>query len=157
MAYWLPRSRRRALLFGSSGSVVNAPMRAAGERPAERGDGGLSGDDRRLQDAPNATTVELPPNANEFESAIFTRASRAAFGTMSRSHSGSGSSQWIVGGTRPVSIVQTVATASMAPAEHRQWPSIDLIDETGIFRARFPSARLIAAVSAESFCGVAVP
>ena len=58
---------------------------------------------------------------------------------------------------RPVSIVRTVATASMAPAAQRQWPSIDLIEESGISRARFPSARLIAAVSAESFCGVAVP
>src|SRR5512141_825452 len=36
-AYWLPRSRRRALLFGSSGSVVNAPIRAAGARSAEGG------------------------------------------------------------------------------------------------------------------------
>src|SRR6266545_2011719 len=29
----------------------------------------------------------------------------------------------------------------MAPAEQRQWPSIDLIEETGISRARCPSAR----------------
>ena len=62
-----------------------------------------------------------------------------------------------MGGTTPVSIVFTVATASIAPAEQRQWPSMDLMDETGIAYARAPSARLIAAVSAESFCGVAVP
>ncbi len=99
----------------------------------------------------------MPPNANEFERATETGASRATFGTTSRSHSGSLSPQLIVGGTIPVSIVRTVATASIPPAEHRQWPSMDLMDDTGISYARAPSARLIAAVSAESFCGVAVP
>ena len=57
----------------------------------------------------------------------------------------------------PVSTVRTVATASMAPEAQRQWPIMDLIEEAGTRRARSPRASLIAAVSAESFCGVAVP
>src|SRR5262249_14402838 len=127
------------------------------ERAPERRDGARAREDGGAHAAPKATTVEFPPNANEFESATATRASRASFGTTSRSHAGSGSPEFVVGGTMPVAIVRTVATASIAPAEQRQWPSMDLMDETGISRARAPSARLMAAVSAESFCGVAVP
>ena len=40
---------------------------------------------------PNATTVEFPPKAKEFDRATRTSTSRATFGTTSRSHSGSGS------------------------------------------------------------------
>ena len=57
----------------------------------------------------------------------------------------------------PFQFPNTVAIASIAPDAQRQCPIIDLMEETGISRARDPSAILIAAVSAESFCGVAVP
>ena len=53
---------------------------------------------------------------------------------------------------RPSRTVMTVAIASIAPDAQRQWPIIDLIEETGISRARDPRATLSAAVSAESFC-----
>src|SRR5207245_1959490 len=49
----------------------------------------------------NATTALVPPNPNEFESAVLIRTSRAWFGTTSTSHSGSWSSTLIVGGTIP--------------------------------------------------------
>ena len=37
----------------------------------------------------------------------------------------------IVGGIRLLTIVSTVATASMAPEAPRQWPIIDLLEEIG--------------------------
>jgi hypothetical protein len=46
----------------------------------------------------STTTAFNPPNANEFDMAIRSCAWRATLGTKSRSHAGSGSSKFAVGG-----------------------------------------------------------
>ena len=47
--------------------------------------------------------------------------------------------------------------ASRAPAAPKQWPIIDLVEETFILYAWSPKAFLIMAVSAGSLIGVEVP
>src|SRR5213595_454140 len=60
----------------------------------------------------------------------------------------------MVGGIRWCSSVSSENTASTAPAAERVWPTIDLLDDTGICVARSPNTVEIPRYSILSFSGV---
>src|SRR5262249_30738815 len=106
---------------------------------------------------PRSTTqVLLPPNPNEFDTATRTLASRAECGTWQRSHSGSGSSRLIVGGTAPLLMAARQASASAAAAAVSRWPVMLLVELTGTRRAWSPSTAFSTRDSDTSPTGVLV-
>ena len=87
---------------------------------------------RVVQTAFSTRQVLLPPKPNEFDAATRTFAGRASFATWQRSHSGSGSSKLIVGGSALRSIAATHANASTAAAAVNRWPVMLLVELTGM-------------------------
>src|SRR5262245_39213031 len=105
----------------------------------------------------NASTTFNPPKAKELERALRISARRASLGTTSRSHSGSGVVNSIVGGSRPSLKASTVATHSRAPAAPSVWPCIDLVELTASLSVWAPKTCQMARASMGSFARVPVP
>src|SRR5579884_1057133 len=96
-----------------------------------------------------------PPKPKELERVGPGRHGRDSPITTSRWMSGSRSVRPAVGGMRAWVMVRMAATASIAPAAPRAWPTTPLVEVTG--GPGVPKTLLMASASAASFSGVDVP
>src|ERR1700734_4214411 len=105
----------------------------------------------------NTSEALVPPNPNEFDSAILIGRFFALCATRSIVVVTDGLSRLIVGGTIPSRIASRQKIASTAPAAPSRWPMQDLVDNIAIPPAELPTTRSTALGPISAPSGVEVP
>src|SRR6185437_13506675 len=105
----------------------------------------------------NTNVPLVPPKPNELDSTTSSFASRATFGTKSRSQPSPGFSRLMVGGTMESRIARIEKIASTPPAAPSRCPVMDLVELTINLFAYSPNTLLMPCTSATSPACVEVP